>query len=62
MFAEMAVIPLLKTALSPGSHWLMSAVFASADVSAMPKILPRVIRGESEIEIHYQGRHWTVIL
>jgi len=40
----------------------MSAVFASADVSAMPKILPRVIRGESEIEIHYQGRHWTVIL
>jgi len=62
MFAETAAIPLLKTALSPGSHWLMSAVFASADVSAMPKILPRVIRGESEIEIHYQGRHWTVIL
>ncbi len=62
MFAETAAIPLLKTSLSPGSHWLMSAVFASADVSAMPKILPRVIRGESEIEIHYQGRHWTVIL
>lgn len=62
MFAETAAIPVLKKVLAPGEHWLMCAVFASADVSESPLALPVVRRGDQEVHIHYQGRSWTVAL
>src|SRR5471030_2750721 len=62
MFAETAIIPVLKKTLDPGEYWLMSAVFASADTSAAPPVLPFVRREEKEIQIHHQDRHWTVAL
>lgn len=62
MFAETASIPVLKARLTPGSHWLMCAVFASANSANFPCVLPVVTRNQHQIELNYQGRHWTVIL
>ncbi len=62
MFAETAAIPVLKITLQPGSHWLMSAVFASANATAESLTLPVVRRDDQHVHIHYQGRNWCVAL
>jgi len=62
MFAETATIPVLKVALEPGSYWLMSAVFASANSPGSDLMLPEVRRDEQHVHITCQGRSWSVAL
>jgi hypothetical protein len=62
MFAETAVIPVLKTVITPGTHWLMSVVFASATTPGATLMLPVVRRDTQQIHIDYQGRNWAVAL
>ncbi|WP_459176144.1 DUF2264 domain-containing protein [Ewingella americana] len=62
MFAETAVIPVLKTVITPGTHWLMSVVFASATTPGATLTLPVVRRDTQQIHIDYQGRNWAVAL
>ncbi|MBU9810132.1 DUF2264 domain-containing protein [Rahnella sp. SL6] len=62
MFAETAAIPVLKNALPVGSHWLITAVSASAstDIRSLP--LPEVSREGQQLRWQYPGHNGQIIL
>lgn len=62
MFAETAVIPLLKAPCAAGSHWLISAVCASASSDISKLSVPDIIREGNALHWHYQGRSGHVSL
>jgi hypothetical protein len=62
MFAETAAIPVLKSSLPAGSHWLICAVCASAtrDISALAG--PEVSRQGQQLRWQYQGNSGHITL
>lgn len=62
MFAETAVIPVLKNALPAGSHWLITAVCASAtsDISTLP--VPEVSLQGQELRWQTPGQNGQITL
>ncbi len=62
MFAETASIPLLKSSLPAGSHWLISAVCASATRDIRALAVPEVSRQGQQLRWQYQGNSGHITL
>ena len=62
MFAETAVIPLLKASYPAGSHWLVSAVCASANQDISTLAVPEITREGDRLHWQYQGQSGLVSL
>ncbi|MFO6298684.1 DUF2264 domain-containing protein [Rahnella selenatireducens] len=62
MFAETASIPLLTGALTAGSHWLITAVCASATQDICAQGVPEVIREGQELRWHSPGHSGEITL
>lgn len=62
MFAETAAIPVLTGALPAGSHWLITAVCASATQDICTQGVPEVIREGQQLRWHYQGHSGQITL
>lgn len=62
MFAETASVPVLTGALPAGSHWLITAVCASATQDICAQGVPEVIREGQQLRWHYQGHSGQITL
>ncbi|WP_208950812.1 DUF2264 domain-containing protein [Rahnella sp. ChDrAdgB13] len=62
MFAETASVPVLTGALPAGSHWLITAVCASATQDIYAQGVPEVIREGQQLRWHYQGHSGQITL
>ena len=62
MFAETAVIPLLKSAYPAGSHWLISAVSASASQDISTLAVPEITHEGDWLHWQYQGQSGQISL
>ena len=62
MFAETAVIPVLKASYPAGSHWLISAVCAGTGSDTGDLAAPEIIREGNQLHWQYQGRSGQISL
>ncbi|PKE28844.1 hypothetical protein CWS43_18485 [Rahnella sp. AA] len=62
MFAETASVPLLTGALPAGSHWLITAVCASATQDIHSLVAPEVVREGKQLRWHSPGHSGQITL
>lgn len=62
MFAETASVPLLTGALPAGSHWLITAICASATQDIHSLVAPEVVREGKQLRWHSPGHSGQITL